>query len=99
MRIRQLQSLVQLGDNGHFVEGDCLDMIVRNEMADLEGCHGSVATQFKSQVTGDADSIDGGRNFARSCPGVRAVLHEPHRRAYRKPGHAHNERRCDKGSV
>ncbi len=74
-------------------------MNVGNEMADLEGCGGSMADHSKHRITGDTGSADGSPNFTPSCPGVRAVLHEPCRLAFHNFGPAHKENRCDKGSV
>ena len=44
----------------------CLNMIVRNEMANLERCLGAVADHIDCWVIGDTGSTDGTQDFIKS---------------------------------
>ena len=56
----------------------CLNMIVRNEMANLERCLGAVADHIDCWVIGDTGSTDGTQDFIRSFFAARGVPGELH---------------------
>ena len=56
----------------------CLNMIVRNEMANLERCLAAVAPHVASWVIGDTGSTDGSQAFIRAFFAERAIPGELH---------------------
>ncbi|TGR77703.1 glycosyltransferase, partial [Mesorhizobium sp. M2D.F.Ca.ET.223.01.1.1] len=56
----------------------CLNMIVKNEMANLERCLGAVADHIDCWVIGDTGSTDGTQDFIRSFFAARNVPGELH---------------------
>jgi len=56
----------------------CLNMIVKNEMANLERCLGAVADHIDCWVIGDTGSTDGTQDFIRSFFATRNVPGELH---------------------
>ena len=56
----------------------CLNMIVKNEMANLERCLGSVAPYIACWVIGDTGSTDGTQDFIRSFFAARNIPGELH---------------------
>ena len=56
----------------------CLNMIVKNEMANLERCLGAVAPHIACWVIGDTGSTDGTQDFIRSFFAARNIPGELH---------------------
>src|SRR5580698_5945466 len=56
----------------------CLNMIVKNEMANLERCLASVAPCIACWVIGDTGSTDGTQEFIRSFFAARGIPGELH---------------------
>ena len=56
----------------------CLNMIVKNEMANLERCLNSVAPYIACWVIGDTGSTDGTQEFIRSFFAARNIPGELH---------------------
>ncbi|MDG4875015.1 glycosyltransferase [Mesorhizobium sp. WSM4935] len=56
----------------------CLNMIVKNEMANLERCLGAVADHIDCWVIGDTGSTDGTQDFIRSFFAARNIPGELH---------------------
>lgn len=56
----------------------CLNMIVKNEMANLERCLGAVANHIDCWVIGDTGSTDGTQDFIRSFFAARGLPGELH---------------------
>lgn len=56
----------------------CLNMIVKNEMANLERCLGAVADHIDCWVIGDTGSADGTQDFIRSFFAARNIPGELH---------------------
>ncbi|MDX8482046.1 glycosyltransferase [Mesorhizobium sp. VK24D] len=56
----------------------CLNMIIKNEMANLERCLGAVADHIDCWVIGDTGSSDGSQDFIRSFFAARNVPGELH---------------------
>jgi glycosyltransferase involved in cell wall biosynthesis len=56
----------------------CLNMIVKNEMANLERCLGAVAPHIDCWVIGDTGSTDGTQNFIKSFFAARGLPGELH---------------------
>jgi hypothetical protein len=62
----------------------CLNMIVRNEMANLERCLDAVADHIDCWMIGDTGSTDGTQDFVKSFYPVPGALHERPDRAIRE---------------
>ena len=56
----------------------CLNMIVKNERANLERCLGSVAPYIACWMIGDTGSTDGTQDFIRSFFAARNIPGELH---------------------
>src|SRR6185295_14768294 len=56
----------------------CLNMIVKNEMANLERCLGAVADHVDCWIIGDTGSSDGTQDFIRSFFAARGIPGELH---------------------
>jgi ADP-heptose:LPS heptosyltransferase/glycosyltransferase involved in cell wall biosynthesis len=69
----------------------CLNMIVKNEMANLERCLGSVAPYIACWVIGDTGSSDGTQEFIRSFFGSRDIPGELHSFPFVNFAQARNE--------
>ena len=68
------------------VEGKtlCLNMIVKNEMANLERCLGAVAPHIACWVIGDTGSTDGTQEFIKSFFAERGIPGELHELPFRQ---------------
>ena len=69
----------------------CLNMIVRNEMANLERCLSAVAPHIGCWVIGDTGSGDGTQGFIRDFFGARGIAGELHKFAFVDFEQARNE--------
>jgi glycosyltransferase involved in cell wall biosynthesis len=69
----------------------CLNMIVKNEMANLERCLASVVDHIASWVIGDTGSSDGTQAFIRDFFGRRGIPGELHEFAFENFEQARNE--------
>ena len=69
----------------------CLNMIVKNEIANLERCLGSVAPYISCWVIGDTGSSDGTQEFIRSFFASRGVPGELHSFPFEDFAQARNE--------
>jgi len=69
----------------------CLNMIVKDEMANLERCLGSVAPYIACWVIGDTGSTDGTQEFIRSFFAARDIPGELHSLAFEDFAQARNE--------
>ena len=56
----------------------CLNMIVKNEMANLQRCLGAVVDHIDCWVIGDTGSIDGTQDFVKSFFAARNLPGELH---------------------
>src|SRR3954464_1279870 len=56
----------------------CLNMIVKNEMANLDRCLGAVASYISCWVIGDTGSTDGTQEFIRNFFAARNIPGELH---------------------
>lgn len=72
----------------------CLNMIVKNEMANLERCLGSVAPYISCWVIGDTGSSDGTQEFIRSFFAARGIPGELHSFPFENFAQARNEALC-----
>src|SRR5208282_5199672 len=68
----------------------CLNMIVKNEMANLERCLGNVADHIECWVIGDTGSTDGTQDFIKSFFAARNVPGELHSFPFRNFEQARN---------
>ena len=69
----------------------CLNMIVKNEMANLERCLAAVAPYIACWVIGDTGSTDGTQEFIRSFFSARGIPGELHRFPFVDFAQARNE--------
>jgi glycosyltransferase involved in cell wall biosynthesis len=69
----------------------CLNMIVKNEMANLERCLGAVAPHIACWVIGDTGSTDGTQEFIRSFFAARNIPGELHSFPFVNFAQARNE--------
>jgi glycosyltransferase involved in cell wall biosynthesis len=69
----------------------CLNMIVKNEMANLERCLSSVAPYISCWVIGDTGSTDGTQDYIRSFFAARGILGELHEFPFVDFAQARNE--------
>ena len=69
----------------------CLNMIVKNEMANLERCLGAVAPYIACWVIGDTGSTDGTQEFIRSFFAARNIPGELHSFPFVNFAQARNE--------
>ncbi|PBC08107.1 glycosyltransferase [Mesorhizobium sp. WSM3859] len=69
----------------------CLNMIVKNEMANLERCLGAVADHIDCWVIGDTGSTDGTQDFIRSFFAARNLPGELHEFPFHNFEQARNE--------
>jgi glycosyltransferase involved in cell wall biosynthesis len=69
----------------------CLNMIVKNEMANLERCLGAVAAHIACWVIGDTGSTDGTQKFISSFFAARNIPGELHSFAFENFAQARNE--------
>ena len=69
----------------------CLNMIVKNEMANLQRCLGAVADHIDCWVIGDTGSTDGTQDFIRSFFAARNLQGELHEFPFRNFEQARNE--------
>src|SRR5271165_6411751 len=69
----------------------CLNMIVKNEMANLERCLGAVAPYIACWVIGDTGSTDGTQDFIRSFFAARGIPGEIHSFPFENFAQARNE--------
>jgi len=69
----------------------CLNMIVKNEMANLERCLGAVAPYIACWVIGDTGSTDGTQEFIRSFLAERNIPGELHSFPFENFAQARNE--------
>ncbi|TPK81075.1 hypothetical protein FJ936_28610 [Mesorhizobium sp. B2-4-13] len=68
----------------------CLNMIVKNEMANLERCLGAVAEHINCWVIGDTGSTDGTQDFIRNFFAARNLPGELHEFPFYNFGQARN---------
>jgi glycosyltransferase involved in cell wall biosynthesis len=68
----------------------CLNMIVRNEMANLERCLGALADHIDCWVIGDTGSTDGTQDFIKSFFAARNLPGELHSFAFKDFEQARN---------
>ncbi len=69
----------------------CLNMIVKNEMANLDRCLGAVAPYIACWVIGDTGSTDGTQEFIRSFFAARSIPGELHSFPFINFAQARNE--------
>jgi glycosyltransferase involved in cell wall biosynthesis len=69
----------------------CLNMIVKNEVANLESCLGAVADHIACWVIGDTGSTDGTQDFIRSFFAKRNLPGELHSFSFNNFAQARNE--------
>jgi glycosyltransferase involved in cell wall biosynthesis/SAM-dependent methyltransferase len=69
----------------------CLNMIVKNEVANLERCLSAVAPYISCWVIGDTGSTDGTQDFIRSFFGARGIPGELHNFPFENFSQARNE--------
>ena len=67
-------------DSQHMTSGKrlCLNMIVKNEMANLQRCLGAVVDHIDCWVIGDTGSTDGTQDFVKSFFAARNLPGELH---------------------
>ena len=62
----------------------CLNMIVKNEMANLERCLAALAPDIQRWVIGDTGSTDGTQDFVMAFFAARGLSGEPHSFPFRE---------------